>query len=130
MVLSIVDANESDKGSVDMSMSYKKLDVYKAATEYLAVSITVAGEGPRGNGPLVDQLRRASMSIPLNIAEGSGKKSRSDGARFFSIARGSAMECGAIMDAISIMALGAQEKIDKANQLLERIVAMLTKLCH
>jgi len=130
MVLSIVDANESDKGSVDMSMSYKKLDVYKAATEYLAVSITVAGEVPRGNGPLVDQLRRVSMSIPLNIAEGSGKNSRSDGARFFSIARGSAMECGAIMDAISIMALGAQEKIDKANQLLERIVAMLTKLCH
>lgn len=113
-----------------MKISYKNLDVYKAATEYLALSIKLVTEIPRGNGALVDQLRRASLSIPLNIAEGSGKNSRADGARFFAIARGSAMECSAILDAISIMDFATKEDIEKADHKLTRIVAMLTKLCR
>jgi four helix bundle protein len=38
------------------------------------------------------------MSVPLNIAEGAGKPSTADRARYHGIARGSAMECGALLD--------------------------------
>lgn len=38
------------------------------------------------------QLRRASLSIPANIAEGCGKASRKESIRFFEIASGSAKE--------------------------------------
>jgi four helix bundle protein len=47
---------------------------------------------------IIQSLKRASWSIPLNIAEGCGKLSNVDKQRFHSIARGSAMECGAILD--------------------------------
>ena len=47
---------------------------------------------------LRDQLLRASSSVALNIAEGSGKRTAEDQARFYSIAHGSLRECQAILD--------------------------------
>ncbi|MBK9481304.1 MAG: four helix bundle protein [Bacteroidetes bacterium] len=53
-----------------------------------------------------DQLARASFSIVLNIAEGSGKSSNNDRKNYFTIARGSVFECVAVLDI-----LREQEKI-------------------
>ena len=47
---------------------------------------------------LRDQFKRASSSIVLNIAEGSGKRTRNDQARYYSIALGSLREAYAILD--------------------------------
>ena len=71
---------------------FQRLDVYRCAIEFLAVAVKLAEQAPRGYGSLSDQLRRATLSVPLNIAEGSGKTAR-DGARFYTIARGAALEC-------------------------------------
>lgn len=109
-------------------MSYEKLDVYQCAIEFLGISVQIVKEMPKGNSQLVDQLKRAAMSIPLNIAEGAGKKSRPDCKRFFVIARGSAMECGAILDVAYKLHLTSQDRIIAGKRLLERIVVMLTKL--
>ena len=45
-----------------------------------------------------DQLRRASFSIMLNIAEGSSRFSNKDRKNFMVVARGSAFECAAIIE--------------------------------
>ncbi len=47
-----------------------------------------------------DQFYRASFSIMLNIAEGSGRFSKPDRRHFFVISRGSVFECAAIVDAL------------------------------
>jgi four helix bundle protein len=47
---------------------------------------------------VVDQLGRASFSIPLNIAEGSGKFSKPDRKNYFTTARASVFECVAVLD--------------------------------
>jgi len=47
-----------------------------------------------------DQWLRASQSIPLNIAEGSGKSTQADRRKFFEIACGSSLECAAIQDVL------------------------------
>ena len=47
---------------------------------------------------VVDQLGRASFSVPLNIAEGSGKFSKADRKNYFTTARASVFECVAVLD--------------------------------
>jgi len=60
---------------------------------------------------VTNQLDRASTSIPLNLAEGNGKSSDADRCRFFDIARGSALERAACLDA-----LAAKKRIDCAEE--------------
>ena len=108
--------------------SHEKLEVYQRATEWLAVSSELIGKVPKGNSELVSQLRRAALSIPLNIAEGAGKTTVDDKKRFYSIARGSALECAAILDAIGILELADVMALKNGKRLLQEIAAMLTAL--
>jgi four helix bundle protein len=85
---------------------------------------------PKGNAALADQFRRSALSMPLNIAEGAGRTTEADGARHYAIARGSAMECAAIIDALHVLGLANGEEHGEAVELLGRMVAMLTKLCR
>ena len=108
--------------------SYEKLQVYQRATEWLAVSSVLLSGIPKGNAELANQLRRAALSIPLNIAEGAGKTSEADKKRFYSIARGSSLECAAILDAMKILELGNSKEIEQGKKLLKDIASMLTAL--
>ena len=109
-------------------LDHERLDVYRCALELVALGLDVAQHVPRGFTPLADQLRRASASIPLNIAEGAGKFSLADRGNFYRIARGSALECGAALDVIGLARATQQSKVQAGKILVERIVSMLTKL--
>ena len=77
---------------------HENLDVYRVSIEFLVLADEVAAALPKGRAHLVAQLRRASTSISLNIAEGAGEFSKADKARFYRIARRSSTECSAILD--------------------------------
>ncbi len=109
-------------------LSYQKLDVYQCAIEFLALAALIVGRLPRGYSFLADELNRPAMSIPQNITEGVGKPSEADRSRYFGIARGSAMECGAILDACAVLGLAGVDTLKKGADLLERIVSMLSKM--
>ena len=111
-------------------LSFQRLDVYKCAIEFLALSTRLLAAVPRGYGALTDQLRRAALSVPLNIAEAAGRTTEADGARHYAIARGSAMECAAIIDALHVLRFADDLAHAEATDLLARIVAMTTKLCR
>src|SRR5438034_9849944 len=111
-------------------LSFQRLDVYRCAVEFLAFAFDVSGQAPRGNGPIIDQLKRAATSIPLNIAEAAGRTGAADGARCDAIARGSAMECAAILDALRVLQVLQPDRHQTGIDLLDRIAAMLTKLCR
>ena len=110
-------------------LDHERLDVYQAAVQFLALTHGVLQRLPRGNANLADQLGRASLSISVNIGEGTGKRSKKDRARFYEYSRGSAMECGALFDALRAMELVDAQTHDEAKQLLVRIVSMLSKMC-
>jgi four helix bundle protein len=79
---------------------------------------------------LLDQLRRAASSISLNIAEAAGRTGQADAARTYAIARGSAMECAAVLDALLVLKVIDASTKQRGDELLERIVGMLTRLCR
>ena len=103
---------------------HEKLDVYREAIAFcgwtgeLLATITAKAAAK-------DQLDRASTSIALNIAEGNGKFSGKDRARFLEIARGSALECAACLDVLVVRKLATPEQIKTAKENLARIVQML-----
>ena len=111
-------------------LDHEKLDVYRCSLDFLSRSIRIGERLPPGNAQLLDQLRRAATSIPLNIAEGVGKTSPADKRRFFSIARGSTMECAAILDIFAALKCASGEEMAQAKSLLERCAAMLSKLAR
>jgi four helix bundle protein len=82
----------------------------------------------RADAVVRDQLRRASLSCVLNIAEGAGQRSRAQKRNLYAIARGSAMECAAIVDVLRIRGLVPAFDAERARSLLVRVVQMLSKL--
>jgi four helix bundle protein len=107
---------------------FQKLDVYQCAIQFLAVSSKLLEGFPRGHAGLADQLRRAALSTSLNIAEGTGRTSDVEQRRHCAIARGSAMECAAVLDACLVLGLIDDQAKADAQLLLVRIVQMLTKM--
>jgi four helix bundle protein len=104
----------------------EKLDCYRPAIGFQTLAAQLLPR--RGASALRDQLDRASVSIVLNIAEGAGRFSPADKARFYAIARGSATECAAIMDVVLSRALTTASTYHCGRSLLVRIVQMLTRL--
>jgi four helix bundle protein len=107
---------------------HERLDVYQAALKYMAEVYARSG---RLNGQFRharDQWLRAAQSIPLNIAEGNGKSGAADRRHYFEIARGSALECAAIQDVLQVGHTLSSEDNARLKELLNRIVAMLTRM--
>ena len=106
---------------------HEKLDVYQESIAFCGwVGEFLAAISPRAAAK--DQLDRASTSIPLNIAEGNGKFSTKHRARFFEMARGSALECAACLDVLFVRKLASEEQVVLSKERLARIVQMLVGL--
>jgi four helix bundle protein len=106
-------------------LSPERLDCYRVALEF---NVLAARLVPRGRCDVRNQLTRAALSISANLAEGCGRRAPADKAHFYAIARGSAMECAAIVDVVRSLALAPIATCKELRWLLVRIVQMLTRL--
>jgi four helix bundle protein len=104
----------------------ERLDCYRIAVEFQTIAARLVSN--RRVGALRDQLDRASVSIVLNIAEGAGRRFARDKANFFTIARGSATECAAVLDLLLARGLLSPADHRHGRGLLVRVVQMLTRL--
>ena len=102
---------------------FQTLDVYRCAVAFLPIGYGLAA---LGDGEMASQLRRAALSIHLKIAEGTGRFGK-DERRFLVMARGSALECAAVLDAMQVVGID-DRRITDGHTLLVRIVSMLTKM--
>jgi four helix bundle protein len=112
----------------DPIFDHDRLDVYRLSIKYVARSFVLAKDLSGVHRHARDQWLRAAQSIPLNIAEGNGKRSLKDRNRFFDIARGSALECASIQDVLAVCDGIDAESHRDGKQQLKRLVSMLTKL--
>ena len=109
--------------------SHEKFEAYRLAIEFSEIALRIVEQVPSGHSSLRDQLKRASFSIALNIAEGTGKFQSPDRKRFYSIARGSAMECAAICDIAKLIDPRLESLAEEGKQKLKSIVNILTAVC-
>lgn len=81
---------------------FERLTVFQKASQFYKLSRKIKFGGTTEDKIVARQLIRASLSITLNIAEGSGRTSPRDRRNFFIIARGSAFECAAIILSLEV----------------------------
>jgi four helix bundle protein len=106
---------------------FQKLDVYQKAKSFCK-DITRLLMNKDFDRVTNDQLRRASFSIMLNIAEGSSRFSNKDRKNFLVIARGSAFECMAILEYLYEMNELKEEAYNGFTGKLDEISRMLFAL--
>jgi four helix bundle protein len=112
-----------------MGFMFENLEVYQRAVDF-AEKIAALGETfpPKGHTHLVDQLKRASLSISLNIAEGNGRWHAKERKNFFWIARGSVFECVPLLELCKREKLITEENYASLKAELEILAKMLSAL--
>lgn len=111
-------------------LDHEKLTVYQVAIEFVILADEVIEHLPRGRAYLSDQLQRAALSIPLNIAEGAGEYAVDEKARFYRMAKRSATECAGVLDVCQRLRLVEESRYMKGKELLIGIVSMLIKMAQ
>ena len=108
-------------------LDHEKLEVYQASLAFVSWLEPILQRLPKSLS-VVDQLDRASTSIPLNIAEGNGKFTAADRCRFFDNARGSALESAAALDVLVAKGRCSCEDMLPGKNRLVSIVSLLVGL--
>lgn len=112
-----------------MSFQFEKLDVYQKSLDWVeAIESLCESLKGKTSYSLIDQLSRAALSIPLNIAEGNGRWHKGEKRQFFWIARGSTFECVPILQVLRRKSLINETQYAGYYEQLDVIAKMLTNL--
>jgi len=111
--------------------AFESLEVYSKVKEFNREILELI-DSNKLKTYLRDQLGRASLSIRLNIAEGSSRVTRNDKRRFLVIARGSAFECLSILEILKdkrvISDIEFKNFYSSLEQISKMLFAMIKKL--
>ncbi|MBW6482686.1 MAG: four helix bundle protein [Vicingaceae bacterium] len=82
-----------------LKLNHQKLDVYQSSRKFVLECYKLSNQLPTEEKfGIISQIRRAALSVHLNIAEGSSRKSEVERKRYFEISRGSVIEIDAALD--------------------------------
>jgi four helix bundle protein len=82
-----------------LQLNHQQLDIYKYSKQFVLECYRLTKILPQEERyAMVSQIRRAALSVHLNIAEGASRKSEGERRRFYEIARGSVIEIDAALD--------------------------------
>lgn len=106
--------------------NYKDLDLYKAAKDLVLSVYALLRKFPKEEQyALCDQLRRAAISIPSNIAEGMGRVSTKEQIHFSEIAYGSLREVDCQLDIATDLEYISNEELLEIENKLEKVAALI-----
>ena len=113
----------------DVKYSYKNLEAYKEAKALVRQIYTLLKKFPKEEQyALCDQLRRAVISVPSNLAEGSGRYSAKEQLHFIEISYGSLLEVECQLDiAHDIKYISDDEYLSAENQ-IGKVASLLSGL--
>ena len=108
---------------------YKDLIVWQKAMELVKEIYLLVKKLPKEEKyALSDQMRRAVISVPSNIAEGYGRKSKIEYSRFLDIARGSLFELETQIHIGIMLGFFAEEESKKAFELTSEVARILNSI--
>ena len=114
-----------------LNLNHYNLDVYKTAKELRKNCykiIKILPEQEKYN--LIDQMRRKSTSIVLNISEGSSRKSKTERNRYYEIARGSIIEIDSCCEIIVEENYLKIEELTELGKNIKTTFILLSKLMN
>jgi len=107
-------------------LNFERLLVWQKAISYAEILVRIADSLPQKyQYSFADQLRRAALSVPSNIAEGAGRQSQRDRSNFYAIAKGSVYETVNIVKLLEKLEGIREFEFDKVYLLAEEICKML-----
>jgi four helix bundle protein len=112
-----------------LKLAHTKLDVFISGKDLVLSCYKISKLLPpdeRFN--MTQQLRRAALSIQLNIAEGSSRKSDIEKRRYYEIARGSVIEIDTILDIAEELGYFKKEDLTQTGDLIIKTFQMLSKM--
>ena len=104
---------------------FERLEVYQKAKEQ---NKEILGYNKQIDSYIRDQLKRASISIIINIAEGSGQFSKAAKKSYYTISRGSVYECVSLLEILLDEHYLDQKQFGIFKDIYETISKMLYKL--
>ncbi len=111
-----------------MTFMFEDLTVYKKAMQFVAeIAILNRSISDR---IIKDQLGRAALSIPLNIAEGQGRMHGREKRQFYNTARGSLLECVPLIQIckeLGYIEAGRYEKLYASAEEISKMIAGLIR---
>jgi len=109
-----------------MAQPFRELLVWQRSIQMTVAVYRLTGKFPREEiYGLTSQLRRAAVSIPSNIAEGTGRLSTGEYRQFLGIARGSNFEVQTQLEIARALGLGDCDLIDKAESFSHEVGKMI-----
>ncbi len=114
-----------------MRFKFESLDVWKRSVDFADAMFSLADALPQKyQFSLGEQMRRAALSIPTNIAEGSGRDKLKEKQYFFRIAKGSVYEVVSLMVIFGRRGCLDREIYKKYYEEANEIAAILTSLSN
>lgn len=110
-----------------LQLNHKNLRVWEKSIELVTQIYTITETYPNEEVfGLVSQLRRASVSIPSNISEGSSRSSSKERKRFYEIARSSLVEIDTQLEISKALHFITDTEVNTISALINEIFAMLS----
>jgi four helix bundle protein len=112
-----------------IKLNHQSLDVYSAIGALIKEVYLVSKKSPteeRFN--MVQQMRRAVLSVKLNFAEGASRRSAIERKRFLEVSRGSLIEVDAVLETAVELEYFSVDQLDNIGKLLNKCFAMLSKM--
>lgn len=114
-----------------LQLGHTKLDIYNIARQFVKECYMATNKFPAEERYiLVQQIKRAALSVHLNIAEGSSRKSEVERKRFYEIARGSVIEVDAALDIAADLGYVSAEHIEPLGEALVKCFKYLSALIN
>ena len=112
-----------------LELSHTKLDVFNVAKAFvLECYRETKSFPPEEKFGMISQIRRAALSVHLNVAEGCSRKSEKDRKWFYEVARGSIVEVDTALDIAVSLKYTTKEKLNELGTLMIRSFQMVSKL--